>query len=176
MWKKADTKTTPPAQNSQNKVVLPPKRQPVPSTNTVNTDYSGSTARIGPKTFVKGDVYGEEDLVVEGKVEGKVTLEKHSVVVASSGKVDADVFADNIRVAGEVHGNLRAAGQVVLLETARLEGDITAKTITAGERMKLQARAETVIEKGADGWIESVRIMGGVLGKRAGGEHSIRGG
>ena len=52
---------------------------------------------------------------------------------------------------------------------------VTAKTISAGERMKLQGTAETIIEKGAAGWIEAVRIMGGVLGQRTGGEYAATG-
>ncbi|MDH5410409.1 MAG: response regulator, partial [Alphaproteobacteria bacterium] len=53
---------------------------------------------------------------------------------------------------------------------------VTAKPITAKERTKLQHNAETVIEKGANGWVEAVRVMGGALGREADNAQAVRGG
>lgn len=132
MWKK-ENKTSP--QTPARQPARPASPSPSPSQQTKSQPPSPSTsaadaARIGPKVVVKGDIYGEEDLVIEGQVEGTVTLENHGVVVAPSGKLTANVFADNIRVAGNVQGNLTAAHKVVLLETAHLEGNVSAKTVT----------------------------------------------
>ena len=128
MWKKENkvSTPTPPASKPTRPVSQKPQSQPVSSPPPSAAD----AARIGPKVVVKGDIYGEEDLVIEGQVEGTITLEKHSVVIAPSGKLTADVFADNIRVAGTVEGNLTAANKVVLLETAHLEGNVNSKTVT----------------------------------------------
>ncbi|MDH5556318.1 MAG: ATP-binding protein [Alphaproteobacteria bacterium] len=53
---------------------------------------------------------------------------------------------------------------------------VTAKPISAIERTKLQHNAETVIEKGANGWVEAVRVMGGALGREADNAQAVRGG
>ena len=91
------------------------------------------TARIthiGGSLSVKGDVYGEEDLFIEGRIEGKITFKKGNVTVGEKGRVRADIKATNIQVAGEVEGDLTGREQVVLLETGRVHGNIKAKSVT----------------------------------------------
>ena len=97
-----------------------------------------SKSRIGAGMVIHGDVRGQEDLVVEGRVEGKIVLEHHTLVVESEGRVDAEISARVVRVAGEVRGNVTASEQAVLVESARLEGNITAPgvTIETGARFK----------------------------------------
>jgi len=88
------------------------------------------TARIGGSLSVKGDLYGEEDLFIEGRIEGKITLKKGSVTIGEKGRVHADIEATNIQVAGEVEGDLLGREQVVLLESGRVQGNIKAKSVT----------------------------------------------
>ena len=103
-------------------------------------------ARIGAGLLLKGELYGEEDVVVEGRVEGKITLKQHGVIIEESGRVDADITASSIFVAGEVHGNLHGTEQVVLLKTGRVEGDIHAKSVTleTGAQFRGSIDMETV--------------------------------
>ena len=58
-------------------------------------------ARIGAGLLLKGELYGEEDVIIEGRVEGKITLKQHSVIIEESGRIDADITANSICVAGE---------------------------------------------------------------------------
>ena len=85
---------------------------------------------IGRSLSLKGDLYGEEDLFIEGQIEGKITVSKGSVTVGAKGRVQADIKATNIQVAGEVEGDLTGREQVVLLETGRVNGNIKAKSVT----------------------------------------------
>lgn len=87
-------------------------------------------AHIGGSVSIKGDLYGEEDLFIEGRIEGKITVKKGSVTVGEKGRVQADIKATNIQVAGEVEGDLTGREQVVLLETGRVHGNIKAKSVT----------------------------------------------
>lgn len=91
---------------------------------------SGKPARIGASLSFKGDLFGEEDLVIEGKIEGRIVLKKASVTIGERGRVEADIEAASIQVAGSVKGDLTAAERVVLLETGRVEGNIKAKSVT----------------------------------------------
>ena len=113
---------------------------------TQTSKASPKKACIGPGLTLKGELSGNEDVIIEGRVEGKVTLKGHSVIIEKSGRVDADIFASNIRVSGEVHGNLHGTAQVVLLETGRLEGNILAKgvTIEPGAQFKGSVDMESV--------------------------------
>ena len=101
-----------------------------PATPAPTTPAQPRIARIGGSLSIKGDIYGEEDLFIEGRIEGKITVKKGSVTVGEKGRVRADVEATNIQVAGEVEGDLLGREQVVLLETGRVQGNIKAKGVT----------------------------------------------
>lgn len=117
MWKKSDpaVASTAPARKS------PPSRQEA---------TANRKARIGAGVSLKGELYGEEDVIIEGRVEGKITLKQHGVIVEESGHVEADITAGSVCVAGVVRGNLYGTEQVVLLKTGRVEGDIFSKSVT----------------------------------------------
>ncbi|HEX9190131.1 MAG TPA: polymer-forming cytoskeletal protein [Vicinamibacteria bacterium] len=86
-------------------------------------------AAIGPSISIVGDVTGEEDLTILGRVQGKVELPQHSVTVGESGRVDADIRAKVVSVAGEVHGNLLAGEQILIRKTATMLGNLTAPRV-----------------------------------------------
>jgi cytoskeletal protein CcmA (bactofilin family) len=90
---------------------------------------SSSSAVIGPSITIKGDVSGDEDLIILGKLHGTINLAKHNVTIGPSGKVKADVHGRNLIVEGEVEGDLKADEQIVLRHTARVEGSISAPRV-----------------------------------------------
>ena len=118
MWKKSEA----------NGSVSPPT--PVQKAAPPRPDAAARKARIGAGVSLKGELFGKEDIIIEGHVEGKITLEQHGVIVEESGRVDGDITASSICVAGTVHGNLHGTEQAVLLKTARVEGNILAKSVT----------------------------------------------
>ncbi len=86
-------------------------------------------AVIGPSISIKGDVTGSEDLLIEGEVDGSVSLGDHAVGVGSDGRVHADIVGRIITVDGQVEGNLQAQEQIVLRGTAKVRGDIKAPRV-----------------------------------------------
>jgi len=99
---------------------------------------SGDRATIGPSIFIKGDLTGDEDLVIEGRVEGKVDLKQNNVTVGRNGRVKADVFGRVVSVEGEVDGNVFAQEQAVLRQSGAIRGNITAPRVVLedGSRFK----------------------------------------
>jgi cytoskeletal protein CcmA (bactofilin family) len=91
---------------------------------------SGGAAIIGPSIKIKGDVSGDEDLMIQGRVDGKVKLAKHNVTIGSDGHVKADVHGRTVVVEGQVEGDLQAKEQIILRHTARVEGSIAAPRVT----------------------------------------------
>lgn len=89
----------------------------------------GSSAVIGPSITVKGDVSGDEDLVILGNVQGTINLTQHNVTIGPSGKIKADVRGKMVIVEGEVDGDLKAKEQIILRHTARVEGSISAPRV-----------------------------------------------
>ena len=91
---------------------------------------AGGGATIGPSIKIKGDVTGDEDLLIQGRIEGKVNLGKHNVTIGADGHVKADVQGRTVVVEGQVEGDLNAKEQIVLRHSARVEGSISAPRVT----------------------------------------------
>jgi cytoskeletal protein CcmA (bactofilin family) len=87
---------------------------------------------IGAKTVVKGELGGEEDVVVEGAVEGQVRIAK-DLYVGQGGSVKANVSAHSVIVAGEIVGDCHASHKVEILASGRLTGNIRAPKIVIAE-------------------------------------------
>ncbi len=88
-----------------------------------------ATATVGPSIFIKGDLSGDEDLVIEGRVEGKIDLKQHNVTIGKNGRVRADVFGNTVIVEGEVDGNLFAQQQAIVRTSGAVRGNITAPRV-----------------------------------------------
>lgn len=89
----------------------------------------GERATIGRSITIKGEVNGDEDLLIQGRVDGSVNLKQHAVTVGPEGEVKADIGARVIAVEGTVEGNLSAQEQVILRGSARVQGNITAPRV-----------------------------------------------
>jgi cytoskeletal protein CcmA (bactofilin family) len=83
---------------------------------------------IGSSIVIDGEISGEEDLVVQGTVKGKILL-KENLVVESSGVVEADIQTTNVTISGQVTGNISASERVELRADGRMVGDIRAPRI-----------------------------------------------
>ena len=92
---------------------------------------SGSgTARLGSTLHVKGEITGNEDLLIDGSVEGLVQLEDRKLTVGASAKVTADVIAREVVVYGNVKGNLRARDRIEIKKDGSVVGDLTTARIS----------------------------------------------
>lgn len=87
---------------------------------------------IGSKTLLKGDVSGDEDVVVEGRVEGHVRIAQ-DLTIASGGRVKAQVKARRVVVSGELDGDCVAEERVEITSTGRLLGNIKAPKVVIAE-------------------------------------------
>jgi len=90
---------------------------------------SGSTARLGASLHVKGEISGNEDLHIDGIVEGLVQLEDRKLTVGATAKLTADVAAREVVVYGSVKGNLRARDRIEIKKDGSVVGDLTTARI-----------------------------------------------
>lgn len=89
-----------------------------------------SAAIIGKSVTVRGEVRGNEDLVIDGLVEGLVTLSDSRLTVGAEARVQADLAARDIIVLGQVNGALKATGRVELRQGSHVTGDIQAARLS----------------------------------------------
>lgn len=87
-------------------------------------------ARLGPSVTIRGDLTGEEDLLIEGQLEGEVVVRQHSVTVGRSGRLTADVYGKRVVVEGEVAGNLYGVDEVVIRQAGSVEGSAVSPRVT----------------------------------------------
>lgn len=90
---------------------------------------STSQATIGPSIVIKGEVSGNEDLLIHGQLDGSVKLGQNSITVGDGGRVKADITGRVITIEGNVEGNLEAKEQIILRGTATVQGDIKAPRV-----------------------------------------------
>ena len=90
---------------------------------------SGTTARLGASLHVKGEISGNEDLHIDGSVEGLIQLEDRKLTVGASAKLTADVVAREVVVFGSVKGNLRARDRIEIKKDGSVVGDLTTARI-----------------------------------------------
>ena len=79
---------------------------------------------VGPSVKIQGDLNSEGNIKIEGQVAGKVKTSQ-SVFVIPGAKIAADVVAGNAMVGGDIQGNLKISGHLVLQSTAKILGDIS---------------------------------------------------
>lgn len=84
-----------------------------------------SVGVIAKGLYIKGELRGEEDLVIEGTVEGTITMSR-SLTIESGGRVLANLVTENVIIRGEMVGDVEAREKVVIHQGGRLIGDVTA--------------------------------------------------
>ena len=112
-----------------------------------------ATARLGPSLHFKGEITGNEDLHLDGSVEGLVHLEDRKLVVGASAKVTADVIAREVVVYGNVKGNLRARDRIEIKKDGSVVGDLTTARIMIEDGAYFKGSIE--IDKSGDAGEES---------------------
>jgi cytoskeletal protein CcmA (bactofilin family) len=88
-----------------------------------------ATARLGASLHVKGEITGNEDLVIDGSVEGLIQLDERKLTVGATAKVTADIIAREVVVYGNVKGNLRAKDRIEIKKDGSVNGDLTTARI-----------------------------------------------
>jgi len=87
-------------------------------------------AVIGPTVVCTGELTGDEDIVIKGTLRGKIHLPKHSLFIEAGARIEADIAAANVMLRGNLTGNIRATGKVLVSSAARMNGDIAAARVS----------------------------------------------
>ncbi|MGZ3459469.1 MAG: bactofilin BacN [Archangium sp.] len=86
------------------------------------------TGIIGKGIIIRGNLTGGGDLIIEGRVEGQISLKNH-LTIEGTGKVQADIRAEELTINGEASGNIDASGRVAINASAKVAGDIKAPRV-----------------------------------------------
>lgn len=123
-----------------------PETKSMPVEPVFSSRPAREAATIGPSISIRGDVSGEEDLIVQGQVEGTVTLKQNNVTVGKEGRIKANVHARVIEVEGQVEGDLHGDEQVVVRKSGDVRGNVVAPRITLEDGCKFKGSIDMDVE------------------------------
>jgi cytoskeletal protein CcmA (bactofilin family) len=113
----------------------PPPERPSPA-------KSKEPATIGASICFKGDLTGEEDFVIQGKVEGTINLKSNDLTIGVNGRIHANVTAKTIVVEGELKGDLCGLERVVIKPSANVLGNVVAPRVILEDGAKFRGSIE----------------------------------
>jgi cytoskeletal protein CcmA (bactofilin family) len=116
MWNKEQNTPVRP----QASLVAAPRPTPAPA---VNVASSAGTTVIGETMRIKGEVVSNEELRLDGELEGRLDL-RNRLVIGPKGKAKANISATEVDISGTVHGNVNASERIFLRKGANLVGDV----------------------------------------------------
>lgn len=93
------------------------------------TPPSAGTSRIGKSIQFKGEIHSDEDFLVDGSVDGSISVPNHSVVIGSESKVHATIKAHSVLIRGQVEGKINANEKVEISKTGRFKGDLITRRL-----------------------------------------------
>ncbi len=142
MWTKQQTVTetpvAPPVQPSGTPVVP----FGAPSTSRTGNSAVRNLARLGSSLQIKGQITGTEDLQIDGKVEGAISLRGHQLTVGSTAQLNSEIHASEVVVYGKVIGNLHARDRVDVKTDGSVVGDISTARISIEDGAHFKGRIE----------------------------------
>ena len=117
--------------------------------NPYETAKQKKTSVLGPTLRFKGELSAEEDLLIQGRVEGSI---KHSssLTVGEEGQVKANIAAEYIAVEGRVDGDMSGSRSVVIRDTANIDGNIFSPVVTLLEGATFNGSIDMSGKKAAD--------------------------
>lgn len=122
-------------------------REGIPFSTLPASGNRATGASIGKSIVVKGQIFGREDLFIDGEIEGTVEVMDHRLTIGPNGRLKASVKAREVVIEGTVHGNVHASERVALARTAKVVGDIRTQRIVMEAGAFLRGKVDTGAEE-----------------------------
>lgn len=129
---------------------------PIPSTSSESRPASPSSSKpspsavIGSKIRFKGELVGEEDLLIQGQVDGTIDLKNHSLIIGAEGTVRANVLAKTVTIEGTVEGDLFGQERISILASSNVKGNVVAERVILEDGAKFRGSIDMDIDQHKD--------------------------
>ena len=141
MWSKQQAVAEPPAVSPSSV----PASAVIPFSSTSSKlagNPSRSVARLGASIQIKGQVIGNEDLQIDGVVDGPISLKGYELTVGSDAKLTSEIHAGDVVAYGKVVGNVHARGRVDIRREGSITGNISCARISIEDGAHFKGRIE----------------------------------
>ena len=144
MWNKPQTQPEVPAYSPSQGQYSPPSQSSFNAATSPRTHVPAARnlACLGASLEIKGKIAGEEDLQVDGRVEGPISLAGQRLTVGRTGQLSSEVTAREVVVYGKLTGNMRASDRVEIKKDGSVIGDITTARISIEDGAYFKGRIE----------------------------------
>jgi len=134
MWKKNDE--------------APAKTMPADQTaSPFQTPKAAERSVMGPTLSFKGEIFGDENLVIQSEVEGLVDLRNNAVTIGKNGRLKADVYGKSVTIEGRVVGNIVGFHSVRITQTGSVKGNVTSPRVTLEDGAKFKGSIDMDMPK-----------------------------
>jgi cytoskeletal protein CcmA (bactofilin family) len=103
---------------------------------------AASHARIGRSIYIKGELSGQEDLTIDGTVEGAIELQDHDLTIERHAQIKAKIRAKNVTILGEVVGEIEALERVAIQAEGYVQGNVLAPRVMIADGARFQGSIE----------------------------------
>lgn len=104
-----------------------------PATSYVSSvDGGSSKSIIGNTLYIKGEITSDEEVLIEGKIEGKIKI-NHRIIIGKNGIVNADIEAKEVIIKGSVTGNVTCSYKIEIVPDGTLKGNILSNKVILAE-------------------------------------------
>ncbi|MGA2098982.1 MAG: polymer-forming cytoskeletal protein [Candidatus Acidiferrum sp.] len=144
MWTKQQTLTDTPVA-SPSAVQTPASNVAalnVPSPQRTGSPKHFASARLGSSLEIKGQITGNEDLQIDGIVDGPISLTGHELTVGADAQLHSEIHAGEVVVYGKVVGNVHSRGRVEIKQEGSVTGDIASARISIEDGAHFKGRIE----------------------------------
>ena len=100
---------------------------------------------LGPTLEIEGEIEGDEDLVIQGKVQGKINSKK-SLTIDQTGKLEATVTTNSMTVSGSLRGDVSATDKIEIREGGSVVGDIKSPRVIIADGAKFKGHIEMGVD------------------------------
>ncbi|HTZ99245.1 MAG TPA: polymer-forming cytoskeletal protein [Candidatus Aquilonibacter sp.] len=143
MWNKQSEAPAPSTSATQWQPSQPPTTPaPTAGVRSTSSPAARNISCLGESLEIKGKISGSEDLQIDGKVDGTVTLSNRRLTVGRTGKLNSEVHARELIVYGELTGNVHASDRVEIKKDGSVTGDITTSRISVEDGAYFKGRIE----------------------------------
>jgi len=125
----------------------PPKEPPKAS---MSSTERADVGHIGKSVVIRGELTGNEDLYLDGEIEGTINLRDHKLVIGPNGKIKATITARDIVLHGRVEGNVSATERVELKKACTLIGDVSTQRIVIEDGAYFKGSIDIKDNKGGE--------------------------
>jgi cytoskeletal protein CcmA (bactofilin family) len=103
-----------------------------PAPAQANMTMGSQSSLVGKTLLIKGEIFSEDEILIEGRIQGKITV-KNRVVIGRDGDVEAEIDARDVIIKGKVTGNVRGSQRVEIVSAGTLHGNISSPRVVIAD-------------------------------------------